>query len=611
MISSWASDVPFYDQWQAEGLQTLVPWKLHTLSPGDILASHNEHRVALTRLTAMGLTSLGEAWDPRVQMVFNAFFFAATVMIVWWWLQERFTTAGRSLLVTLALTVVTAVPFSWQNTINGFHSQQFYLIALSLFGINLTLRRPEFSRGWWLGVACLALDLFSMGSGFAAAAAVFVAVLLFEKPFSRVFRSHGATLAACTIIVVAGLFLRVDFPPHRPLKASSFPEFLHALLKLMEWPQKGFPPFMILSYLPLACLAWNRWRAQTRDSLHSWDCVVICVGIWSAAQLVATAYARGAGAPDAAPRYLDGLNVGVLVNFFAGLALLNRSQASRQTHSLVRLLVVAWCLCVGTGFARQSDELFRSTAETIRTWFHDMTLNLARYVSTKDGFWLHDRSIPFPDEQLLAEYVAIPQLRSLLPVSVRDAIPVAAEIHEGFDEQPVSDHSPAFSYGTFWISHTNAPARWISGPLQPPAMDYLRFEVAGKPSVAGEARLELWSSDLRTRLRSIALPRLDPTSPADVYVRVPDQPFRIVATHTGAADGWFAFSQPANMPALSYFCLRLADSGRSLLAAALGLLAITCAIRLLGEIRNATRSSDPIGASGKNTGAARTPLSVS
>lgn len=26
MISSWASDVPFYDQWQAEGMQALVPW---------------------------------------------------------------------------------------------------------------------------------------------------------------------------------------------------------------------------------------------------------------------------------------------------------------------------------------------------------------------------------------------------------------------------------------------------------------------------------------------------------------------------------------------------------------------------------------------------------
>lgn len=580
MISSWASDVPFYDQWQAEGMQALVPWKLGTLSPNDILASHNEHRVALTRLTAIALTALGGVWDPRVQMVFNAFLFSATVTIVWWWLQERFTGAGRSIFVALALTAVAAVPLSWQNTINGFHSQQFYLIALSLFGINLTLRRPELTRGWWLGMVCLGMDLFSMGSGFAAAAAVIVAILVFEKPMRGVFRSHGVTLAACAIIVVVGLFLRVDFPPHRPLKASTLPEFLHALLKLMEWPQKGFPPFMILSYLPLALLAWNRWRARTRDSLHSWDCVVICVGIWSAAQLVATAYSRGAGAPEPATRYLDSLNAGVFVNFIAGLALLSRCQTSGRPRSRLRLMVITWCLCVGTGFARQTDTLFRSTAEPIRAWFQDMTLNLARYVSTKDELWLHDRSIPFPDEALLIEFVRNPVLRNLLPVSVRDAIPVTAEIHDGFDEQRVSDHSPAFSHGTFWTSHANMRGRWVSGTLQPPGMRYLRFEVAGKSVSADGDRLELWSDDLRTRLRSIVLPTLDPARPADVYVRVPDRPFRIVATHAGVGEGWFAFTQPASMPALSHFCLRLADCGRFLLQIFLALLAIAFAARL-------------------------------
>lgn len=583
MISSWASDVPFYDQWQAEGMQALVPWKLGTLSFGDIVASHNEHRVALTRLTAIALTALGGVWDPRVQMVFNAFLFSATVTIVWWWLQERFTTAGRSILVTLALAMIAAVPLSWQNTINGFHSQQFYLIALSLFGINLTLRRPELSRGWWLGVVCLGLDLFSMGSGFAAAAALIVAILAFEKPLNGAFRSHGITLAACAIIVVAGLLLLVDFLPHQPLKASSVPEFLHALLKLMEWPQKGFPPFMILSYLPLALLAWNRWRTRTRDSFHSWDCVVICVGIWSAAQLVATAYSRGAGAPEPATRYLDSLNAGVFVNFIAGLALLSRCQTSGWRQSMLRLMVIAWCLCVGAGFARQSDALFRFTAEPIRTWFHDMTLNLARYVSTKDALWLHDRSIPFPDEALLIEFVGNPELRGLLPVSVRDAIPVTAEIHEGVDEQHVSDHSPAFSYGTFWTSHADMRGRWVSGTLQPPGMRYLRFEVAGKSETADGAQLELWSDDLHTRLQSIALPKLNPSTPSDVYVRAPDQPFRIVATQTNSTTDWFAFSQPAGMPAFSYFCLRLTEWGRPLLLTHIALLTIACAARILAD----------------------------
>lgn len=582
MISSWASDVPFWDQWEAEGTQVLVPWQQGTLHAGNLLAAHNEHRVALTRITALALTALVGVWDPRVEMVFNAVFFAATVTVVWWWLRERFNTPRQLSIVTLALAIVTAVPYSWQNTINGFHSQQFYLIALSIFGINLALRHPAPSGGWWLGVVCLALDIFTMGSGFAAAAAVLVTLPLIERPLRRLMRNHWPTLVACAIIVVAGALLRVDFPPHRPLKASSLVEFLHALFRLMEWPQQGFPPFVVLSYLPLALLTWDAWRTGTKDSRFSWDPVVIAAGIWTVAQLIATAYARGAGAPLPAPRYLDSLNVGVFLNFIAGLVLLKRWRETRLPRLGVQLLFAAWCLCACVGFSNQANELLRNTAYPIRSWFQEMTTNLAHYMSTRDRTWLQNRSIPFPNDQLLVEYTNIPELRALLPVSVRDALPVTADTSEGFSEEHLDNHAPAFSYGTFWTSAPETAGRWVSHPLDPPAGGYLRFEVAGQATAPSAVSLELWSADLRTRLESIALPTLSTQSPASVYVRRPGEPFRIVATASGAGS-WLAFSRPATMPVLSYFCLWLADQGRILLVFSFGLLALVCIIAILAR----------------------------
>jgi hypothetical protein len=361
------------------------------------------------------------------------------------------------------------------------------------------------------------------------------------------------------IIVVVGLFLRVDFPPHRPLKASSLAEFLHALLKLMEWPQKGFPPFMILSYLPLALLAWDRWRARTRDSLHSWDCVVICVGIWSAAQLVATAYSRGAGAPEPATRYLDSLNAGVFVNFIAGtgpaeplpaIKVRLRSLASADGHGVVPLRRSRLCPADGRAFPRHCG------AHPDLVPGHDPQSGALRL---HEGQTLAAR--PFdtlsPTRHLLIEFVGNPVLRSLLPVSVRDAIPVAAEIHDGFDEQRVSDHSPAFSHGTFWTSHAKH-ARALGQRLAPTARDALpairsRWEIRSllaEPDSSSGPTTSAHGCD-----RSLLPNARSGNRPADVYVRVPDQSVPHRRHANAGVDGRLVWFQSAGKHARAILLL--------------------------------------------------------
>jgi hypothetical protein len=198
MISSWASDVPFYDQWQAEGLQALVPWKLGTLSPGDILASHNEHRVALTRLTALALTALGGVWDPRVQMVFNA---------------SPFLRHRRDCLVVASGTFHRRREVDLRHArtcrrcgsaaLVAEHDQRIPLPAV-LSHRALALRHqshPEAPRALTRLVARRYCVLPWISSAWGPASPrqqrSSSRVLAFEKPLRGVFRSHGVTLAAC------------------------------------------------------------------------------------------------------------------------------------------------------------------------------------------------------------------------------------------------------------------------------------------------------------------------------------------------------------------------------------------------------------------------------
>src|SRR5262245_24434615 len=66
LIRSFARDVPFWDQWDAEALQVYLPlleggfWSVSWLGP------HNEHRILWTRLTAGIVFAANGQWDPLV-----------------------------------------------------------------------------------------------------------------------------------------------------------------------------------------------------------------------------------------------------------------------------------------------------------------------------------------------------------------------------------------------------------------------------------------------------------------------------------------------------------------------------------------------------------------
>jgi len=150
-----------------------------------------------------------------------------------------------------------------------FHSQQIFLLGLSLFTFGFLLDEPAWTRRWWLGAVCAALALFSMGSGLLAAAIVLGAALVDGLRY-RVWRERGPTLVTTALLVVAGWLLHVNFTPHEPLKAHTASDFVVTFWRACQWPTREFVLFGAVSWVPWIWLTVRIWRAgRTRESTRA------------------------------------------------------------------------------------------------------------------------------------------------------------------------------------------------------------------------------------------------------------------------------------------------------------------------------------------------------
>ncbi len=65
-VNRFGSDLPQWDQWDAEGLHSLIPWSAHRFFLRELFLPHNEHRVVVTKLLNLGLTLANGQWDQRL-----------------------------------------------------------------------------------------------------------------------------------------------------------------------------------------------------------------------------------------------------------------------------------------------------------------------------------------------------------------------------------------------------------------------------------------------------------------------------------------------------------------------------------------------------------------
>jgi hypothetical protein len=592
IFDQFGSPMPDWDQWDAEGSELLIPWFDQDHFVTHLFNPHNEHRVVVTKLHALGLALLNGQWDSRLEAVTNATLHAL-LGVTLWLASCRWTARPWRAPFFLLCAALFGLPIAWQNVLGGFHSQQYWLLGLSFAAIvTLPFARP-WSSMWWVGAVAALLALGSMGSGLLASAVVLTVLAWRMGRREASFSSTWPTLTIAALAVGVGVVTRVAPAWHEKLKVTTLHDFVFSIVHSLQWPLREQDWAAGLMWAPWCLAAWRVVRTaptETMDVLRSRAGeTIVALGGWVLVQVFATAYARGAGADYPASRYMDTLAFGAFANALALVWLLSapprrsaggvRIAVPRRHTALLSAIGMVWLLTLSIGVYNLLHDIVQHELRDARKYYTQAEGHMRRYLATNDGRQLAHGDIPFPSAEELIARLAHPRLRAMMPAPIRAPLTLSAAAGStGFaandarfadpEQPPRTGLSPetapldaAITWGSFGTGGTAAMGVWRSGPLMAALAGYLKFEVAGHvaPGSRGVS-LQLRDASNDALLADVRPTRVPGNNWRAAYVRTPTQPFVIVAEDRDDNE-WLAFSGPTEMGELSHWARQATRHG--------------------------------------------------
>ncbi len=565
MVLKSDSPLPYLDQWEAEAINTYLPWFHHTLSLGDLFKAHNEHRIFWTKLYDLALLILNRQWDSELQMALNAVVHCAT-LAGFGWLMARLMGRENWPFIWLPLALTLMLPFAWENTLAGFQSQFYFMLIFSLLTIWLLGLSEPWSLRWFLGAAAGVAGWFTMASGFLGAVAVAGICLLDIAKEPRAWRRQLPTLIVCAALTIGGVLLKAHVPRHAVYQAQSVLAFQLSLGKNLAWPSSFYGWLMPLNLLPLILLAWAYAHTKERPAAER---MTLAVGAWGILQGAAAAYARGETGVMPASRYMDPESFIMIANVLSIVLLARRYWQQLEWKRFWRVALVLWGIACLWGLCTLTRAA--ESANGIPDWQarQEKRVAFARaFMATDDEKVLHTRfsgDLPHPDTALLASLLRDKDIREILPACARKPLLL---VPDGDNDGPFALNGSNFTnrnepgercWGSFPGAGTRTRGRFESWGVGPGLLPYLEIPVAGD---LGEAGLSL---ELVGRETGAAKPVRPPEVPGErwenVRVHAPMERFEILARDESDTK-WFAFKEPREMGWLSYWSRRMLEAWR-------------------------------------------------
>jgi hypothetical protein len=415
-------------------------------------------------------------------------------------------------------------------------------------------------------------------------------------------REAAPTIVLGALLLAIGFATRVEVYYHAQLKAKTLHDFTFSLLRSLEWPLTGRDWAGLVLWTPWALLA-GRALFGRGEKAGPAALAITALGGWVLVQLLATAYARGAGADYPASRYMDTLTFGTLVNVAAFCRLATEVETDRVSRLGLILLGAVWLTLFGLGLRDLLERNLEHELPDTRTYYNLAEHHMRGYLGTDDPRQLAFKDIPYPSAEGLIERLRHRCLRAVMPVEIRAALSLQAAANESttfaagqvsalqLESAPRPGTSPATpalathrTWGSFAATGAANTGNWRSAPLTATAGTWLKFEVAGQPEAAG-ITLELRDAATNRVLSAIRPSRSPGDSWRAAYVPAPSVPFVVVAQDQSAT-AWIAFSAPVEMGHLSYLAWRITQHG-ALIA---GLAAAAAALFAVGLVLGNRRS---------------------
>ena len=345
LIHRYGTDQPYADQWAAEGMFLLRGPLYYHVDLSQILATHGEHRPALTRLWVRALVLGNEGqWDCFVELVANLLVYGLFLAVAWQWVSRL---AGRFGLVLAALfmAVLFALPGTYENFLWGFQSCFLFMLLAGCLHVTWTMASVGPGGRWWLAQVAGLAGLFSIAAGAMTAAALMVVAglgLLRGRRDAWVW----STLVANAFLFGLGLWL---LPEGAAVPGNRIARLGEAVVRtgyLLSWPFPGVGWGLLLQ-APWVLLLFSAWRGRNNLEEASKDWGVVAVGLWVACSAFAIAYGREVTPQTIGVRYFDVLVLGLFVNFLALLRIhLHLTHWRRVAWAAVGLV---WALGALTG----------------------------------------------------------------------------------------------------------------------------------------------------------------------------------------------------------------------------------------------------------------------
>ena len=555
LILSQGFSLPYQDQWPGEAVDMFIPYVAGKFSLTMLCTPHNEHWIVFTRIVDMALLSLNGQWDNFLEMACNAVIQCAGVAAFGWAMASLM--GKRSwLLLWPALALDLALPFAWENTLWGYQSQFYFLFIFSWLTIWLLGLNKPWSARWWLGLPMALAALFTVASGFLAAATVMAltALVAFKQ---RDWRRQVPTWGFCVAIIALGLLLKFSVVNFDADKAHSAGELLRALGKSLAWPWVMLPWYAPFNLFPLLLLGWMCLRSP--EPPRPRDLLILGMGIWAGLQGLAGAYARGSGGIGPAWRYMDSLSFISISGALATLVLLTDYRPRFRNGPWLCAALACWTLvCLGgLGWLTHSA----CTQAIPDAWDEKAVQTKASraWVATGDPRVFLAQPVDKRISPLAGWLMGQPEIRSILPASVREPLQVTpaqitsnAFVRDGW-RLAVADDPTETSWGSYTAQQVAARGTFESQPVKSSALPYLEIAVAGDLGAEGLS-LEL------VELNGGRVTEIRPASPpggewVNVQVKAPAGEFKMVARDESDTK-WFAFKEPREMGGWSYWNLR-------------------------------------------------------
>jgi len=416
LMRNYGSDLPYMDEWDAVGRVLLVPQSRGELHVANFLEAQNEHRVVLSRLLSYGLLKGNGRWDGLVEMTASALIHAAFCAALLLF-ARRLVSGARFACVAVATTLLFVLAFDWENTLQGFQSQ-FYFLEWAGFGLCvLCVPSTPLCARWWAGLLVGAAGLGSMASGFVGPAAA-LAILLVRCTFRRrLGAKDGVAAGLLLLLCVVGLTTTTNHVPGNDvLIAHSVRQWIGAAATGLSWPEFGWPLAFLVMQAPIVVLA-AKLLGERR--LEGDEAVLVALGLWAWLQVALVAYGRGNMGLVTSPRYTDLYAFGVsFVNVLA-LAVLCTRGPSKRTWGIFALLWIALFSCGLFARDREAYEVFLGEFKRAKPLERE---HVRAFLSTGNIAALRSvppSELPYPRPEALAEWLSSPAIRDVLPLDVR------------------------------------------------------------------------------------------------------------------------------------------------------------------------------------------------